>query len=595
LEAESEIIRVLRKEQSVFDMDHLAPSFLLAIFLLSPGIVAQPPSQQADLILRHGVVLTVDAADSIAEAIAIRDGRIIAVGQDEAVSRLAGPRTRVIELAGKTVTPGLIDTHAHLLSSGMDETLKVDLTRAGSLNELMSLVKARVDTIPAEQWAEGFGWNEGILAEHRGPTLAELDAISGDHPVLLENVTHHYSIVNGAAMRLAHIDAATPDPAGGKIERAPDGKPTGMLRERPAIDMVAKLIPPFTPEQYRRVLARMIDQLHAEGMTGVKDIVNPREWAAYVTSAQAAKLSVHACPLFWAGSTVESAKATLDAITQARQRVTPLADGDLKVCGAKILLDGSAAGRTAWRNEDYPVDAGHPAPTGKGFPIVDPDVYKQMVLLFNAAKVSVGTHAIGDRAIDLTVDAYAEALRQNPATGLRHSIIHAHEPTEHALSVMADLQKHYDAAIPETQAEFLWWLGDVLPGAFGPEQSKHLMPLATYRKRGIVFASGSDFGVTPLAARYGLWASVARQPLKGTFGPQPFGTDEAIDVHTALKSYTIWAARQIFEEKNTGSLEPGKWADFAVWDRNPYTVPTGSLKDMQCLMTFYKGKVVFER
>jgi predicted amidohydrolase YtcJ len=160
---------------------------------------------------------------------------------------------------------------------------------------------------------------------------------------------------------------------------------------------------------------------------------------------------------------------------------------------------------------------------------------------------------------------------------------------------MADLQKRYDAAIPETQAEFLWWLGDSLPSAFGPERSRYLMPLATYRKRGILFAGGSDYGVSPLPARYGLWASVAREPLKGTFGQHPFGTDEAIDVHTALRSYTIWAARQIFSEQQTGSVETGKWADLAIWDRNPYAVPTASLKDMRCLMTLYKGKVVFER
>jgi predicted amidohydrolase YtcJ len=567
---------------------------LLGIVLLPGFLSAQTAVRPADLVLRHGVVLTVDASDTVAEGLAVRDGRVIAVGTDESVGRLVGAGTRVIDLAGHTVTPGLIDTHAHLLLTGAGELLKVDLGQAGSIAELIAKVKARAEMTAAGGWVEGFGWNEGILAEHRGPTLAELDAVSGGHPMLLGNVTGHYDIVNSAALALAHIDAGTKDPAGGKIERDAEGKPTGMLREVTAMKLVASHIPPITPEQYKAALKNMVARLHSEGMTGVKDLVYPVEWTAYANFARAGELTVHACPLFWAGTSVDSATATLNEIMRARREAATLPGGDLKVCGAKILLDGAAAGRTAWRYEDYPVDARHPAPTGRGFPTVEPDVYRKMVLQFNAAGVSVGTHAIGDQAIDLVVDTYAEALRQNPSMGLRHSVIHAHEPTEHALVVMADLQKRYDAAIPETQAEFLWWLGDVLPGAFGPERSQHLMPLATYRKRGILFAGGSDFGVTPLAARYGLWASVAREPLKGTYGPHPFGTDEAVDVHTALKSYTIWAARQIFEEKQTGSIEMGKWADLAVWDRNPYGVATDALKDMRCLMTFYKGKLVFE-
>jgi predicted amidohydrolase YtcJ len=297
----------------------------------------------------------------------------------------------------------------------------------------------------------------------------------------------------------------------------------------------------------------------------------------------------------WVGYPL-TAEAALEAIQKGRADSAAVKDGDLTICGAKILLDGSAMGRTAWRNEDYPADPRRPGvPVGRGYPIIEPTQYTAMVKLFNAAGVPVGTHAIGDRAIDLAVDSYAEALKENPKTGLRHSIIHAHEPTAHALDVMQELQKKYDAGYPEAQGGFLYFLGDSLPAAFGPEQSQHVMPFATYRKMGIVFAGGSDFPVTPLPPRQGLWASVAREPLKGTFGPHPFGTEESVDVHVALRSYTAWAARQLFLEKETGTVEVGKWADLAVWDRNPYSVPTAELKDMKCTMTLYKGKVVFER
>ena len=561
-----------------------------------PGFLCgQTPQRPADIVLRHGIILTVDATDRVAEAIAVRDGRVIGVGTDASVAKFVGGKTKVIDLAGRTVTPGLIDTHAHLLLSGLDELVSVNLGQATSIADLTAKVKARADAAPAGDWVQGARWNEGIIAEHRGPTLAELDAVSGGHPVLLENVTHHYAMVNSAALALAHVDATTKDPAGGKIEHDAEGKPTGMLREESAVRLVSSYIPPFTPEQYKASLRNGIALMHSEGMTGVKDIDTPDEFAAYEDFSRTEGLTVHACNFIWAGYSLESAKATLKEIERIKVEEKTLPGGDLKVCGAKILLDGSASGRTAWRYEEYPVDARHPAPTGHGFPTIEPETYKQMVLLFNAAGFPMGTHAIGDRTIDLAVDAYAEALKQNPAMGLRHSIIHAHEPTAHAISVMAELQKKYDAGIPEAQAEFLWWLGDGLPGAFGPERSLHLMPFATYRKNGMIFTGGSDYGVTPLAARYGLWASVAREPLKGTYGPHPFGLDEAVDVHTALKSYTVWAARQIFAETETGSIEDGKWADLAVWDRNPYAVPTSELKEMRCMMTFYKGKVVFER
>jgi len=567
----------------------LASAVLLVACAWGQGL-AEP----AEVVLRNGVVLTVDAQDTVAGAVAIRNGRVVAVGSDAVVAKLVGPHTKVIDLAGKTVTPGMIDTHAHVLSGVTDGMYKADLTRAASVAEILTRVKAQAEKTPAGDWVEGSGWNEGVIAEHRGPTLKELDAVTAGHPVLLENVTHHYAIANSAALAKVGIDATTKDPEGGTIVRDAGGQPTGLLKEA-AQNLAINAIPPLTAAQYRRGVQAVLEQMHALGLTGVKDIVYPDAWAAYLAYAKSDGLTAHICPLMWAGTTVGSAKVTLSAIKHARTEVSALKSQDLGVCGAKILLDGSAMGRTAWRNEDYAPDPRRPGPTGRGYSTVEPAQYRAMVKLFNAAGVPVGTHAIGDRAIDLAVDSYADALRESPQIGLRHSVIHAHEPTEHALTVMQELQKKYDAGIPETQSVFLYWLGDSLPAAFGPAQSQHLMPLATYRKLGMVFASGSDFPVTPLSPALGLWAAVAREPLKGTFGAHPFGMDEAVDVHTALRSYTEWAARQLFLEKETGTVAVGKWADLAVWDRNPYAVSTAELKDMKCVMTLYKGAVVFER
>jgi predicted amidohydrolase YtcJ len=528
------------------------PSLLVCVLIASLPVYAQ--KQTADLVLQHGVVLTVDAKDSVAQAIAVRDGRIVAVGTDSDMTRLVGPGTKVIDLAGRTVTPGLIDTHIHLLEGVTGSMYKVILTSAASVAEILDKVKARAEKTSAGDWVEGIGWNEGVIAEHRAPTLAELDAISAGHPVFLENVTHHYGMVNSAGLVKLGIDAATKSPDGGTIVHDANGKPTGVLKEKANSDAIAA-IPAKKKEQLRQGIEAALDQIHAEGLTGVKDIVDPDTWAAYLSYAKAGGLTAHVCPLMWVGYPL-APPAALAAIQKGRADSAAVKGGDLTICGAKILLDGSAMGRTAWRNEDYPVDPHRPdVPLGHGYAIVEPAQYTAMVKLFNAAGVSVGTHAIGDRAIDLAVDSYAEALKEHPQTGLRHSIIHVHEPTNHALDVMQELQKKYDAGYPEVQGGFLYFLGDSLPAAFGPEPSQHVLPFATYRKRDIIFAGGSDFPVTPFPPRFGLWASVAREPFKGTFGSHPFGTAESVDVHVALRSYTAWAARQIFLEKETGTIE----------------------------------------
>jgi predicted amidohydrolase YtcJ len=261
--------------------------------------------------------------------------------------------------------------------------------------------------------------------------------------------------------------------------------------------------------------------------------------------------------------------------------------------GVKLYADGSGGARTAWMYEDWNIDVTGTDTGNRGYPNIEPDTFREMVEIYHGAGLHIGTHAVGDRTIDLVVDSYADVMRTNPKLGLRHSIIHANIPTDRALDAMAALQRDYDAGYPETSATFTWWIGDTYAGNFGARASG-LNPFATYQRLGIRWANGSDYSVTPFAARYGIWASIARQPALGVYGGDPFGRDEAVDVRTALRAATIWAAHQMFLDTKIGSIEPGKYADLAVWDRNPYEVSTDDLKEMQCQMTIFGGEIVYQ-
>ena len=573
---------------------HEVPSVMgfLTALLLTATTPAQ--AQSADLVLHNGKIITVDSADRIAEAVAVRGQRIIAVGTDAEVLKLAGGSTRRVDLKGRAVTPGLIDAHIHFAPSGVERytRLNVGYAAAKSITDIVRLVGERAGKTKAGGWIIGTGWDEGKLTERRYVTAADLDAVSGDHPVALVHTTGHYLVANSAALRIAGITRDTPDPPAGTIDRLPDGAPSGVLKES-AMDLVNRHWPPLTAAEREDAIARFAKELNAEGMTAIKDPgIDADDWKAYRAVHDRGALPLRAFVLWSSGKTEAAARELIASRAQMSRPYESTGDDQLISGGVKVFMDGSGGARTAWMWQPWNRNGTEVDGTNTGYPTADPDTLRALIRMYHDAGLHVSVHAIGDRAIDWTMGSFEAALAAKPTRGLRHGIIHANIPTDSAIATMARLEREYDAAYPEPSATFTWYIGDVYAPNFGA-RSKRLNPFATFLRNGIPWANGSDFSVTPFPARYGIWAAIARETLLGAPG-DPFGREESVDVRAALRAVTIWAAHQIFLEKKIGSIEVGKYADLAVWDRDPYTVPTSALKEMKCEMTVFNGKVVFE-
>ncbi len=554
---------------------------------------ARPHAQApADTILINGKVITVDARDSVAEAVAISGGRIVAVGSTADIKARAGSATQIVDLGGRTVTPGLIDTHVHFTEA--DALFSIDLSDLSvkTMKDVQALVAAQAAKVKPGEWITGDGWDEGKLAERRHITAADLDAVAPNNPVWLGNTTGHYGVGNSYAMKIAEIRKGTPDPPAGTIVHEAGGDPNGVLLEA-AQGLITRHVPPLTRAQQKAGIARIVEDFNKEGMTGAKDPgISPLKWELYNELLKEGKLTVRVFAL-WAGARrLEDAPAVLARVNAWPRPPSSLGDGMLFSGGVKMYMDGSGGARTAWMHEDWNKNVTETDAGNHGYPATPPDQYRRIATDLHNAGVHVSTHAIGDQAIDWVVDTYDQALQAKPTKGLRHGVIHANTPSDHANDVMARLQRDFDAGYPEASASFMWWIGDTYAGNFGPSRNPRMKPFKTWLNKGIRWGGGSDYAVTPFAARYGLWASVARETLNGTYGRTPFGTDEAVDIRTALKSYTIWAAHTMFLDDRVGSIEVGKDADLAVWDRDLYTVPTAALKDLRAELTLVRGRVV---
>jgi len=571
-------------------------SVSLACLFISAGasLVAQQP--RADLILVNGRILTVDSADRVVQAVGISGNRIVAVGTNAEVERAASPNARRIDLAGRAVTPGLLDAHDHFSGGGAERLYVLDLSYPSvkSIADVAAAIRTKAAALGKGAWIQGRGWDEGKLAERRVLTAADLDAASPDNPVVLTQTTGHYVVANSAALRMAGLTKDTRDPPGGTIDRNPDGTPTGLLREN-AAGLVRRLVPSRSAAETEAGIRDFAKAFNAEGMTGLKDPgISTEAWNTYKKVERDGALTVRVFALWSGGRSVAAAQRVIAEHASTTKPYEGTGDDHVIAGGVKLYIDGSGGARTAWLYDDWNKDYRGVDTGNRGYPTSNADTIRMLIRMYHDAGMHVAVHSIGDRGIDWVVDTYDQAMRENPKKGLRHAIIHSNIPTDHAIDVMARLQHEYDAGYPEPSATFSWWLGDTYAGNFGPTRSLRLNPFHTFRAKDMIWANGSDFSVTPFAARYGIWAAIAREPLLGVYGKDPFGRAESVDVHAALRAVTIWAAHQMFLEKKIGSIEVGKYADLAVWDRDFYAIPSDRIKDAKCLMTIFDGKIVFD-
>lgn len=568
---------------------------LLLLAVTSCGGDLPKPTDVPDMILVNASVVTMDSAESVVEAVAIRGETIVALGTSTEMRALAGNETEVIDLGGLTVTPGLIDTHNHFAWGALGENSSMDIEypAVASIGDIREKLVTALENLDPGEWIVGTNWDAGKLSEQRDIVAADLDDISPTNPVWLVHASAHYGVANSLALELAGIDANTPNPDGGVIVRDADGNPTGILADQ-AMDLVASITPEVTTKDFADAIAQRVGELGAEGITTIKDPeIDQRHWDAYQAVHAGGGLSVRVFTLWRVPDTMSEARELLQHIKPMTNPGTEKADTELASIGVKIYIDGSGTARTAWMYDDWNEGFTATDEGNTGLTYLEPDVLFDQIQFFHNAGIHMGTHAIGDRAIDFTMDAYDRVLAEKPTSGLRHSIIHSNIPTEHAMDLMVKLQAEFDTGYPEIQPAFLWWIGDVYAGNFGIERSPRVLPLRTLLTKGIIWAGSSDYDVSPFAPGVAFRAAVTRETMLGTYGSNPWGTAEAISAHDVLRAYTNSSARQVFMEDRIGSLEVGKLADIVAWDRDLYSTPADELDKIKPVLTLMNGEVVY--
>lgn len=549
---------------------------LLATLWFTP-VIAQT-CEDADLLLRNGHIVTMDGARSVVDAMAVRDGRILALGNDDALAGCASSRTQLLDLHRHTVLPGLIDVHTHVMEwakSILSGEIDAGYPTVHSIAEIRQAVAHRAATLPTGQWIVGAGWDDSKLAERRYITRQDLDTASPEHPVYLKHVSGHMGVANSVALKLANITKATHDPEGGVIERDASGEPTGILKDT-AMGLIAGILPGDPPDIDVHA-AQFISEKAAEvGLTTIHDIfISSDEMRGYQEARHRGWLKIRVQMSPRIGSIADAEKLAQMGVH------TGFGDDLLKFGAAKMFADGGMGARTI---AIYPPGV-IGEPNNLGVLRWTPADMQKAHLIAAAAGWQLETHAIGDRAIDEVLDSYAAVIQQLGLKDHRFRIVHAGISTPAVQKRLRELNVLVDGNPP-----FVYWIGSWFQ-KYGPERVRWSYPAKSYIENGIIEAAGSDVPVTPLSPWWGIWAAVVRRELQSG---QILAPEERISVEQALTLYTRNGAYAGFEEDRKGALEPGKLADFIVVDRDVLAVPADELKDVKVLQTFVSGRSVYD-
>lgn len=532
---------------------------------------------RGDLLLVNGKFRTMDAALPEASAVAIRQGRIVAVGANGEARAAAGPGVEAIDLRGRTATPGLNDAHAHPMLVGFalgDLDLAATAERNRSVSALVTLVAAAARERAPGEWIVGRGYDQARLAEQRHPTRSDLDPVAADHPVLLLRSCHHVGVANSRALALAGVTAATTDPAGGTFDRDEHGEPTGVVREA-ALGVVQAAIGLPSEEQIAAALTRSGRAFLESGVTSVTEagIDEPRELAAYQTLRQRGELAVRTYLMMMLDE-------TLEAMTALGLR-TGFGDERLRIGPAKLFADGSIGGRTARMRRPFLGES-----ENVGLWMMPPAELKEKVLRAHRAGFQVGIHAIGDAAVELVIDAYEAAQRDDPRPDPRHRIEHCSIVDEGLIRRIAAI-----GAVPIPGTSFLRHFREAYWQNIGEERLRHAYGLATFARHGIVAAASSDAPVVPTSATAGLQTMVTRRDIAG----RPVWPEEAVPLADALRVYTTNGAYASFEEGIKGRLTPGLLGDVTVFESDLFAVDPNDLAAVKIDLTIVDGEVAYAR